>query len=361
MGNKTAAVNNADIRIIDVDDLVARRQLTSSEPSLFSQVLGDGTPSKSIVKRGDVVNVTVWETPPAVLFGTVGASTSASAAERITTGLSTDMPPQMVDDRGLIALPFVGVLQAAGKTPRALETEIRQKLTGIANQPQVLVGISRNANANVAVVGEVNASARVPLTPRGERLLDVIASVGGVRQQVNKMTIQITRGQTVVSLPMETVIRDPRQNVRLQADDVVTVLFQPYSFISLGASGANAEINFEATGITLAQALGRVAGLQDNRADAKGVFLFRWEDPKMLDPALVAGARAAPDGKIPVIYRVNMTDPATFFIAQSFPIRNRDVLYVSNAPGVDLQKFISVITQATYSVIGITNAVNGNN
>jgi polysaccharide export outer membrane protein len=56
-----------------------------------------------------------------------------------------------------------------------------------------------------------------------------------------------------------------------------------------------------------------------------------------------------------------MSDPATFFVAQSFPIHNRDILYVSNAPGVDLQKFVSVITQTTFSVIGITNAVSGTN
>jgi polysaccharide export outer membrane protein len=64
---------------------------------------------------------------------------------------------------------------------------------------------------------------------------------------------------------------------------VVTALFQPYSFTALGATGANAEIAFEATGITLAQALGRAGGLQDQRADVRGAFLFRLEDPRALD------------------------------------------------------------------------------
>ena len=361
VGSDSATVEGVAIRVVDVDDMVTRRVVSHSMPPLFSDVLGEGTPSKTVVRPGDVIAITVWETPPAVLFGMLGPSAAASALPSIRTGVSTDIPPQMVDDRGQISLPFVGTLDAARKTPRELEVEIKRRLTGIANAPQVMVGISRNANANITIVGEVNMSAQVPLTPRGERLLDVIASAGGVRQQVNKMTIQITRGATVVALPMETIIRDPKQNIRLQAEDVVTALYQPYSFISLGASGANAEVNFEAGGISLAQALGRVAGLQDNRADAKGVFIFRWEDPSALDPSLTMGAKASADGKIPVVYRVNMTDPATFFIAQSFPIHNRDVLYVSNAPGVDLQKFISVITQTTFSVIGISNAVSGTN
>lgn len=358
MRSEQSSVSNADIRIVDVTDEVTRRLLTASQPTLFSDVLGDGAPERTVIGQGDVLAVSVWETPPAALFGRL-ANPNQTAA--ISTGLNTEMPPQMVDDRGLITLPYIGALQVANKTPRELEAEITARLTGIANQPQVMVGIARNANANVTVVGEVGSSARVPLTPRGERLLDVIASVGGVRPQVGKVMIQITRGSKVVALPMDTVIRDPRQNIHLRADDVVTAVFQPYSFTSLGASGANAEVSFEAIGITLAQALGRIGGLQDNRADVKGVFLFRWEDPAVLDPVVRNGARTAPDGKIPIIYRINMSDPATFFVAQSFPIHNRDILYVSNAPGVDLQKFVSVITQTTFSVIGITNAVSGTN
>ena len=75
----------------------------------------------------------------------------------------------------------------------------------------------------------------------------------------------------------------------------------------------------------------------------KGVFIFRFEDPNAVDPALREGARLTPDGRMPVIYRINMKDPSSFFIAQSFPIRNKDVLYVSNAPLADIQKFTSVI------------------
>ena len=193
-----------------------------------------------------------------------------------------------------------------------------------------------NANSNVTVVGDVAQNTRVTLTPRGERLLDVLATAGGVRQPVGKTTIQITRGDRVVSLPLETVIRDPAQNIRLRDDDVVTALYQPFSFTSLGATGNNAEIPFEATGLTLAQALGRVGGLRDDRANVRGVFIFRLENPAAIDPAIALTARRTPDGRIPVIYRIDLSNPATFFVAQDFPIRNKDVLYVSSAPLTDL-------------------------
>lgn len=353
------AMVNADIRVIDVNDDVARR-LATGKGRLFSDVLGEGMPVGTVVGQGDVLDITVWEAPPAALFGMLGGKAEPMQGAAIETAKSTDLPPQMVDAQGTIAVPFVGILHAAGKTPRQLEAEIRSRLRGIANNPQVSVGITHNATANVTVVGEVATNSRVPLTPRGERLLDVLAAAGGVRQQVDKTMIQITRGTTVVSLPLATVIRQPYQNIRLRPDDVVTAIYQPFSFTSIGATATSAEITFEATGISLAQALGRMGGLQDNRADVKGVFLFRLEDPAALGADLVRGARTTPDGKVPVIYRINLADPGSFFIAQGFPIRDKDVLYVSNAPGADLQKFVSILSQTAFSIIGISNGVTGN-
>ena len=46
----------------------------------------------------------------------------------------------------------------------------------------------------------------------------------------------------------------------------------------LGAVTKNEELSFEAQGISLTQALGRIGGLIDKRADASGVFIFRFED-----------------------------------------------------------------------------------
>lgn len=122
------------------------------------------------------------------------------------------------------------------------------------------------------------------------------------------------------------MIWDPRQNIRLQADDAVAALYQSYSVTALGAVANNAELNFEGTGFTLARALGRVGGLRDERADIRGVFIFELEDPAALDPALAAGAETTPDGRVPAIYSIDLKNPASFFVAQGFPIRNRDVL-----------------------------------
>ena len=354
-------VGTAPIQIIEVTDSVARQAMAASRSQLFSETLGDVPPIGSIIGRGDVLAVTIWEAPPAALFGTQAAfganSTGAILAASSGVTQQTAIPEMMVDSGGMIQIPFAGTIRAEGRTPQQVEREITSRLAGKAHDPQVIVRIERNANSNVTVVGDVAENSRVTLTPRGERLLDVLATAGGVKQPIGKMTVQITRGGRVVSLPLETVIRDPAQNIRLQADDVLTALYQPYSFTSLGATGTSAEIPFEGTGVTLAQALGRVGGLKDDRANIRGVFIFRLENPAALDPSVAATAQRTPDGRIPVIYRVDLSNPAMFFVAQSFPIRDKDVLYASNAPLADLQKFVSIVSSMAFSVIGITNSI----
>ena len=336
-------VDEAQIKLVDVTDAITRNLIANTDHASFAEDLGEGRPIGSVIGQGDVLDIAIWEAPPATLFGSSGSDLRLGSTSSGSLARGSSLPEQMVDSDGQITIPFIGRVQAAGRTPQEIARTITSRLAGMAHQPQAIVRLSRNAAANVTVVGEVANSARVPLTSRGERVLDILATAGGVRQPVGKMTVQITRGMKTTALPLDTVIRDPRQNVRLEPDDVMTLLYQPYSFTALGAIGKNDELPFEATGLTLAQALGRISGLQDSRADVKGVFIFRFEDPAALDPATREGARLTPDGKVPVIYRINMKDPSSFFVAQSFPIRNRDVLYVSNAPLADIQKFVNVI------------------
>jgi polysaccharide export outer membrane protein len=194
----------------------------------------------------------------------------------------------------------------------------------------------------------------MPLTPGKERLLDALAAGGGSSAPVNKTSIQLTRGDQVRSMSLDAVIRDPRQNIALQPGDIVTALTLSQSFTVLGAANRNEEINFEASGISLAQALGRVGGLQDNRSDARGVFIFRFENQEVLGN-LAQSAYRTPDGKIPVIYRVDMKNPSTFFVAQRFPLQDKDVLYIANANGTELQKFLNLVLSGLYPIFNIYN------
>jgi polysaccharide export outer membrane protein len=195
----------------------------------------------------------------------------------------------------------------------------------------------------------------MPLTPKGERLLDALAAGGGVKQQVSRVALQLSRDNITATMPLDSVIRDPRQNVLLKPGDVVTALFQPQSFSVLGATGKNDEIPFEAQGISLAQALARSGGLNDSRADARGVFVFRFEDARLVDSKDKSDNSTT--GTVPVVYEINLRDPASFFVTQSFPVENRDVIYVSNSPEAELQKFLRLVVTVASPAATINSAL----
>jgi polysaccharide export outer membrane protein len=299
------------------------------------------------IGAGDFLVVSIWEAAPATLFGSVQIAPTGLP----TPSIATTLPEQPVDGEGCITVPFAGRVPAAGKTLPDIAAEIKLRLAKKANQPEVVVLLSRNLSSTVTVVGEVTTSMRVPLTAARERLLDALASAAGVKQPVNKTTIQVTRGDMVYSLPLETIIQDPKQNVALQAGDVITALYQPLSFTALGASGKNDEINFETQGISLAQALARSGGLVDSRSNPSGVFVFRLESNSATGTSGEAATRTRAPGLIPVVYHIDLKDPRSLFWIQDFPIKDKDVLYVSNAPEAELQKFLNLLFTLAYPVL----------
>jgi polysaccharide export outer membrane protein len=361
-GASDELVGNGSIQIVRVTDAVARQVASASRQTAFSQTLGDAPPAGTVIGQGDVLQVSIWEAPPAVLFGvstSFGASDAATGLSSPISGMGqqTSIPEMMVDDRGFITVPFAGRIRAAGLSPRQVEAEIVSRLSGKAHDPQAIVQISRNSSSNVTLVGDIATNTRIALTPKGERLLDVLAAAGGVKTPINKTMIQITRGDRVVSMPLEAVIRDPAQNIHLQPSDVVTAISQSFSFTALGATGTSSEVPFESTGVSLAQALGRVGGLNPDRADVRGVFIFRLENPAAVAPELANTARRTAEGQIPVIYAVDLKDPASLFVAQTFPIRDKDVLYVSRAPLSDLQRFVTIAASMVFPVVNLSRTI----
>lgn len=358
-GASRQQVQNADgsdrisgVRLIEVDDTLARRLAAAKKLGDFTELFPDRGVAACLIGPGDVLDVTVWETPPAMLFGS-GQPTPAAG-----TGTATmaTFPQQMVTTDGSISLPFAGRIAVGGLTTQQIEDDVVKRLTGKANRPQALVRMVKNNASNVTVVGEVTTSTLMPLTAKGEHLLDALALAGGVKEQIGRVAVQLTRAGRTATMPLDLIIRDPRQNIALQPGDVLTALFQSQSFSALGATGKNAEIPFEAQGISLAQALARTGGLDDSRADARAVFLFRFEDAKHMDPGDQTAASV--DGTVPVVYQVDLRDPASLFIAQHFPMQNHDVIYVANSPEAEFSKFLRLVVAVASPAATINRFVN---
>ena len=340
--------------VVDVDEGVLA-VLGRLSPSSFDGRFGDARPAgPQRLGVGDVVQVTIWEAAAGGLF-------SAPAFDRTGTGArSAVIPEQQVGQDGAITVPYAGRIRVDGRTPRAVEQLIVERLRGQAVQPQVLVTITRNMTNTATVLGEVTTGGRIPLSARGNRLLDVIAAAGGIRTPPHETSVRLARGGMTVSMPLQAIVQRPNENITVHPDDVITLVRQPLTFVAAGATGRNAVVSFEAPGISLLEAVGLAGGLNDWRSDPAGIFLMR-QEPVALAQALGAPAAVTTaEQSVRVVYRLDMRNPAAFFRGGEFQMRDKDVLYVASAPLTDLQKILQIFNLAVQpAVTGITlgNAV----
>jgi polysaccharide export outer membrane protein len=318
-------------------------------PSLFEGFGDYRGPTVQKIGVGDAVQVTVWEAGPGGLF-----SSPAVAAD--TTGSrSVVIPAQVVSQAGVITVPYAGLISVVGRTPPQVEQIIVQRLQGKAIEPQALVTVTHNVANTATVTGEVVSGALVPLTTRGDRIMDVIAEVGGVRAPVRNSFINLERGGRTIRVAMQRLVQDPRENIYVRPGDVLAVVSDPQTFTAVGATGRNAVVPFDAVGITLDEAIAKAGGLVDAQADPRNVFVLRYEPVAHLREIPGIAPNLLEADVAPVAYHLDMRQPKALFAARLFPIRNKDIVYVSDSPVADLQKITTLVGTLTSSA---TNAAD---
>ena len=339
--------------LVDLDSSVVNLINHGGADSLAAHFGDRRMTAEPVIGVGDFVSVAIWEASAGGLFS------APLIGDKLSAGSNSAMIPEQVVGRdGAITVPYAGRVHVAGRTTRAVQADIEHALQGKAIQPQVLVNVTRSISNTVTVGGEVAAGARIPLSVKGDRLLDVIAAAGGVRAPVNETFVELSRGSTTSRVPLSRVIADPREDIYMRPNDVLTLVRDPQTFIAYGATGRNAEIPFEADGISLAQALAKAGGLDDNRSDPQGVFIFRYERASVAralrpDSPLNVQGRATP-----IVYRLNLRDPNSLFVEQNFRVANRDLIFVSNAPFTEVEKVMAVVN-GTLSTAGAAATVAG--
>lgn len=341
--------------VVDLDEhaINAMRWRPQASFASFAEYRPPGEPPLAV---GDVVRVTIWEAAPGGLF-----NVAMNANAPVSGGQSTVIPDQVVPRAGTITVPFAGEIRVHGRSRREVEQAVAERLSLKAVEPQVMVSVVRSAANTVTVTGDAVAGAQVPLSPQGERILDAVALAGGLKAPEHETIVSLTRHGRAITLPFGTVAADIRENVRLGPGDMLVVNRRQRTFTVFGATGRNSEIPFDGPYLTLAQALARAGGLLDNRADASGVFVFRVEALEAMRKAFPNRSIKAVGGEVPVIYRLNLREPRGMFIAQAFPIRERDMIFVANAAASEFQKVLAIlqtVVQPTLTGVRVADIVN---
>ncbi len=293
-----------------------------------------GGPAEIRFGVGDVVSVTVFEAAAGGLFIPLEAG--------VRPGNFITLPNQAVDNSGNITVPYAGTIRAKGRTVVEVQKAIVDALQNRALDPQAVVAVVEQRASSISVLGEVGAPSRFPVNPNGERLLDVIARAGGPRNPGYDAWVMLERGNRLASAPFAALVNDPANNVWIKPQDTVYVFTQPLTFTAFGASGQQGHVPFGAWRLSLAEAMGKVGGLNDNLADPASVFLYRGE-PREVAELLGVDCSRFSGPVIPIIYNLNLRDPSGYFLASNFEMRNKDVIYTSNATAVESTKFLTYV------------------
>jgi len=356
--NATAGVRSAAPLPYALVDITADTIGFLSQPNLitFKGTFTDKRPKPTqVVGVGDVLNISIFEAAPGGLF-TPGQSAGARP------GNFVDLPPQAVDQKGSIYVPYAGEIPAAARTIPDIQQAVVARLRNRAIEPQVVISLNQQHASVVSVLGDVNTPGVLALNSVGERLLALIARAGGPKFEAIESYVTLQRDGRRVKVLLSRVVYDPRENIFIRPNDVIFVTREAPTFTALGALnqnvfGFNSEIPFEVETLTLAQAMGKAGGLNDQQSDPSEIYVYRYEDRHFLEKLGVDTTRFTFD-KIPTIYRLNLRDPSGMLLAAGFQMRSKDVMYVANARVVDYYKLLTLINNTTSTVRNVNSAVH---
>jgi polysaccharide export outer membrane protein len=330
-GAQSTSTEALPFDVIDLTptSVVAFRSAASVDKPSITSNLSAG--SHIAVAPGDVLKVRIFEPYEGSIFPTVQRP-------------GADLGVQRVTDQGTINVPYAGTVPVAGLDLTQIEQRIAERLKGKAQDPQVIVEFVADRSHTVMVSGDVKNPGRVSLLEGVRSVVDAINRVGGPAGGTpgspdNQLEVVVRRnGQVILTAQYSDLLAGG--DIPIQKNDEVVVRPNSRVFTVLGAVSKAGNVELTKANVSLLEALGQVGGLTDERANKTGVFVFRLGDIQN-NP----GARAR-------VFRLDLGQPVSIFVAQQFGMQARDVVYVTNAPLYEYNKIVTALYK-TFSIVGV--------
>jgi polysaccharide export outer membrane protein len=331
---QSRSVAGHPIEVIDLVNLPTPASKAVPIVETTPWLIGNAPAWSGQIARGDTVSVTVFEVGYG-LFSSPPTASDVTRAPAAPSAAGHTLPALEINEAGEIDLPYIGHVRVAGATAEEVSREIEGRLQGYSQHAQVVVSVARGPGRTVLLSGDVRQSGRQPLSAAGERLLDAIAQAGGPSNRAADTDVVLNREGQSATIRLDRLQIDSRENVRLAPGDHIALRRNVRSLTVLGAARTVAEVPFDSDQLTLAEALARAGGPLDERADATGVFVFRY----------VTRTVGGEDIAVPTIYRLNLLDPRGYFIVQRFTMQEKDVLLIANARSAQFAKLVTLLNQ----------------
>lgn len=278
------------------------------------------------VGPGDVLQITVWDHPEL----TIPAGSLRSSEES----------GNWVHNDGTIFYPYVGIINVEGFKVTEIRDMITERLSRYIENPQVDVSVAAFRHKRIYVTGEVDEPGLYPVTNVPTRLIDAIGEAGGLTTAADWSSVVLTRNGKDYRLSLRDIYQygNTSQNVLLQPNDVVNVnpVTDAKVFV-LGEVGQASSLQMGRNGLTLAEALAENGSFNQQESDASGVFVFR-KAPMGADHGID-------------IYQLNAKDAAALVMADSFDLRERDIVYVTAAPLVKWNRVLRLLVPSMTTLL----------
>lgn len=285
------------------------------------------------IGSGDVLSVKVWNQPDLNAFS---GGTGKQAAQGT-----------WVDETGHIFYPLAGKLYVRGKTLSEVRQMLTSKLARYFKQPQVDVNIAEFRSQNITVSGAVKQSGSFPLTNVPMTLVDAVAQAGGFTENADTDRIKWTHQGRDYTLSLNALVAhgDLAQNQLLTNGDMIFIPSREnVPVYVMGEVGKQSVLTIGNHGLSLTEAIAQSNGMNQNIANATGVFVIRNQPTR-------------PNGKSIHIYQLNLQDATAYAMGTQFKLKPQDVVYVTAAPVARWNRVLSQIMPSVNSAILLNNVL----
>lgn len=297
------------------------------------------TPGPYLVGPADVLSIIVWDHPELVVPNLTYTIGDTAGTLPTGPGLSTQaIPGFVVGDDGNIQFPYVGLVTAVGKTVSQIQATLKERLGPYLKNPQLTVSVVAYRSQRIFVEGLVAQPGVKPITNVPMSLAEALSESNGVPAGVGDTSrIQILRaGKTyqidLARLAAEQV--DPSR-IMLKDHDVVRVPPQTYNQVFVaGEVGRPSALPMHDGRLTLNDALGSAAGVNQGAAQSAGIYVVR----------------ATADPAHPVVFRLDSSSPVGLALAEHFELQPKDVVYVDPTGLVRWSRVINLLLPSATGV-----------
>lgn len=313
--------------------LIAQNVATQVKSSVPAELLSY-KPGAYRIGANDVLYITVWDHPEL---------TAPSGAQQ-----QIDANGRLVRPDGTLFYPYVGNIQAAGKTIEELRKQISDKLAQFVESPQVDLNVLRFASQKVVVTGAVLKAGQQPVTTSPLSVLEAIGTAGADPLNADLSGLVLTRNgrDYVLDLDALNSQNSQLQDVYLQGGDQ---LFLPYNdrkkVYLMGEVNAPRAVTFKTSRLNLADAVGTVGGLNQTTSNGNALYVIRGAENLETEPAKV--------------FQLDAESPTAFALATRFDLQPQDIVYVGPAGVTRWNRLISQLLPSA-SILG-TGAASMNN